>query len=212
MNCVICPTVTAFDKSTYTQQVKVAASISKRIHIDVMDGEFTPTKSPDLSQIWWPHESKADIHLMFKDPMDELDKLLELKPRLVVIHAEAALHHMHFAGELHKAGIKTGLAALQNTSIESIEFLLPSFDHILVFSGDLGRHGGTADLSLLDKVKRIKEFHPDVEIGWDGGINEQNIQQLKNGGVDVFNVGGFIQENINPEEAYAKLKKLIDHK
>ena len=32
----------------------------------------------------------------------------------------------------------------------------------------------------------------DLEFGWDGGITDQNVAVLVNGGVDVLNVGGFI--------------------
>jgi len=85
-----------------------------------------------------------------------------------------------------------------------------SFDHVLVFSGNLGRHGGEADLGLLEKVRQIKAHHPEVEIGWDGGINDQNVKQLVEAGVEVLNVGGYIQKADDPEHAYATLKRVIE--
>ena len=65
------------------------------------------------------------------------------------------------------------------------------------------------DLGLLDKVQKTAEHHPDVEIAWDGGISDQNAKQLVNGGVDVLNVGGFIQKSENPKDAYDKLLSVI---
>jgi len=209
MQTAICPTITAFDPHEFRHQMEVASSLSKRLHIDVMDGDFTPTKSPALEQIWWPHTVQADLHLMYKKPMDELEKIIKIQPELVIIHAEAEVHHMHFAGELHKNGIKAGLAILQSTQIEKIQDIMHSFDHILIFSGDLGRHGGKADLTLIDKVKKVREIYDDVEIGWDGGINEQVAEQLVAGGVDVLNIGGYVQDSDNPQNAYARIKKLI---
>ena len=82
------------------------------------------------------------------------------------------------------------------------------YDHVLIFSGDLGKHGGVADLSLLEKVNKIKALHPGAEIGWDGGINDTNAAKLIDGGVSVLNVGGFIQKSQKPDEAYAKLKSI----
>jgi ribulose-phosphate 3-epimerase len=184
---------------------------AKRVHIDVMDGEFTPEASPDLNQVWWPHEFTADIHLMYQRPMEHLAKLIELRPHLVIIHNEADVHHMHFAAELHKAGIKAGLALLQDTPVEWAYQIMHSFDHVLVFSGHLGYHGGAADFNLLDKVRKIHEHHPDAEIGWDGGINEHNALKLSENGVDVLNVGGFLQRNELPAEAYATLETIIKH-
>src|SRR5690606_44954 len=104
---VICPTVTAFEPHEYRAQMERAAGLAKRIHIDLMDGEFAPSVSPPLAQVWWPHGIKADIHLMYQRPMEQLNQLIKLKPHMVIVHNEAHVHHMHFAAELHGHGIKT---------------------------------------------------------------------------------------------------------
>lgn len=162
---VICPTVTAFDMPTYNEQLRRIAGFAERVHIDCMDGDFAPTVSPPLDKVWWPHELTVDLHLMYRRPMDHLERLLHLKPHMVIVHNEADVHHMHFAAELHRHGIKTGLAVLQDTSIEWAYQIMHSFDHVLVFSGNLGHHGGEADLGLLDKVAKVRDHHPEVEIG-----------------------------------------------
>lgn len=202
---VICPTVTAFDPHAYREQVERIAGFTTRVHLDLMDGEFAPSKSPELEQIWWPHTMQADVHLMYKRPMDYLEQLIKLNPRMVIIHNEADVHHMQFAGELHKENILVGLAVLQDTPIEHAYQIMHSFDQVLVFSGNLGYHGGETDLGLLDKVQKIKEHHPEAEIAWDGGISDKNAKQLIDGGVDVLNVGGFIQKSEKPKDAYDKL-------
>jgi ribulose-phosphate 3-epimerase len=207
---VICPTVTAYDVHEYRAQMERIKPFAERVHIDLMDGEFAPTKSPDLDKIWWPPDLIADIHLMYQRPMDHLDQLVKLRPHLVVIHNEAEVHHMDFAAKLHKEGINAGLAILRDTPVEYAYQIMHSFDHVLVFSGNLGHHGGEADLGLLDKVREIREHYPEVEISWDGGINDQNAGQLVEAGVDVLNVGGFIQKSEDPQAAYAKLKAIIE--
>lgn len=206
---VVCPTVTAFEPHGYREQMERAAKFAERIHIDLMDGEFAPTQSPDLLQIWWPHNVIADIHLMYQRPMDHLQQLIKLKPHMVIIHNEVEVHHMHFAAELHRHDIKTGLAVLAETPIEWTEQIMHSFDQVLIFSGDLGHHGGEADLGLLEKVKFVKKHHPEAEIAWDGGINDQNAKQLTEAGVDVLNVGEFVQKSETPKFAYDKLVSVI---
>ena len=209
---VVCPTVTAFDPHEYRAQMERVGSFTNRVHIDLMDGQFAPSVSPKLEEIWWPHHVQADIHLMYKRPMDFLDQLIKLNPRMVIIHNEADVHHMHFAGEMHKAGILTGLAVLQDTPIEHAFQIMHSFDQVLIFSGHLGYHGGELDLGLLDKVQKTREHHPEVEVAWDGGINDQNAQELVDGGVDVLNVGGYIQNSDKPQAAYDKLSLVISKK
>jgi ribulose-phosphate 3-epimerase len=206
---VICPTVTAFDGSGYQTQIARLKPFAERVHIDMMDGEFAPTVSPPLKDIWWPHEWKVDLHLMYQRPMDHLEQIIRHKPELVIVHNEAHVHHMHFAAELHKAGIKVGLAILQETPIEWAYQIMHSFDHVLVFSGKLGHHGGEADLGLIDKVKKIQEHHPEAEIGWDGGVNDYNAPLLDEAGVDVLNAGGFVQGAKDPEAAYKTLLESV---
>lgn len=202
---VICPTVTANDPHEFRLQMERIATFSSRIHVDLMDGDFAPTVSPTLKQIWWPHSVQADIHLMYRRPMDHIEQLIKLRPHMVIIHNEADVHHMHFAGELHKEGIKVGLAILQDTPVEHAYQIMHSFDQVLVFSGHLGYHGGKADLNLLAKVKSISHHHPDAEIAWDGGISDENAKQLVTAGVDVLNVGGYIQRAEDPAEKYGLL-------
>ena len=204
----IVPTVTACDEYEYNQQLKVLKPFAPLVHIDLMDGVFAPSQSPDLSHIWWPHEMAADIHIMYQNPMDYIDQLIALKPRMVVIHNEANVHHMDFAARLHAADIEAGLALLHDTPVEWAYQIMHSFDHVLIFSGNLGYQGGTADLGCLDKVAKVRAHHPDVEIGWDGGINHLNAQLLIDGGVDVLNVGGYIKNSVNPAGAFAELVAL----
>ncbi|MGC1176512.1 MAG: hypothetical protein WA843_00415 [Candidatus Saccharimonadales bacterium] len=207
----ICPTITAYDTHEYRAQMERVKPFAERVHIDLMDGEFAPTKSPGLDTIWWPPELTADIHLMYQRPMDYIEQLIELRPHLVIIHNEAEVHHMDFAARLHQHGIKAGLALLQDTPVEYAYQIMHSFDHILVFSGHLGYHGGEADLDLLDKVRDIRKHHPEAEIGWDGGINDRNVSELVKAGVDVLNVGGFIQKAEDAGAAYRKLASSLSN-
>lgn len=201
---IVCPTVTAYDAHEYREQIE-RIGFADRIHIDLMDGVFAPTTSIFLDAVWWPRHVVADVHLMAQQPMEVISHLIKLAPHMVIIHAEAEVDHMLFCAELHKHDIKTGVAVLQHTSVSDVERIIHSFDHVLVFSGHLGYHGGEADLQLLEKVKDIRYHHPEVEIGWDGGINDHNARQLLNAGVDVLNVGGFIQKSNDPKTAYDTL-------
>lgn len=209
---VICPTVTAFDAHDYRQQVERVADFAERIHLDLMDGVFTKTKSPKLDQVWWPHGIRADLHLMYQRPDLYLEQIIHLEPQLVIIHAEAEGNFGSFADRLHQADIRVGVALLESTEAELIRPALNNIDHVLIFSGSLGRFGGEAHLKLLGKILKLKQWKPSIEIGWDGGVNDKNARQLMKGQVDVLNVGGFIQRSSDPAAAYAKLVAEIEIK
>lgn len=206
---VICPTVTAYDTHEYRAQMELIGKFAKRIHIDLMDGVFAPTVSPPLETVWWPEGIVADIHVMYQKPAPYLEQLVKLKPHLVVIQYEAELDHAAFAAGLQASGIKAGLGLLQTTLIEEAAPVIAKFDHVMVFSGNLGHHGSTADLKMLGKVHILRERFPNMEIAWDGGINDENVRQLVENGVEVLNVGGFIHKAPDPQEAYAKLETVI---
>jgi ribulose-phosphate 3-epimerase len=207
---VICPTVTAYDTHEYRRQLELVEKFAGRVHIDLMDGQFTPNVSPDLAHVWWPDNVTIDVHLMYQNPGNYIDQLIKLKPNLVVIHIEASGDHRGLANKLQAAGIKAGIAILQQTSVEVAEELLPDFDHAMVYSGNLGEHGGTADLGLLDKVRELRDKFSSIEISWDGGINDQNAKQLAEAGVDVLNVGGFIHNADDPAAAYKNLTNILE--
>lgn len=207
---IVCPTVTcqSDDLHDYRKQME-KVEFAERIQIDLMDGEFTPTKSPDIDDIWFLEDKIIDLHLMYKNPADVLNQVLDLKPSLLIVHAEADVDIPTLAGALNQSGIKLGVALLQQTKVTDILDYLEYIDHVLIFSGDLGRFGGSADLSLMSKITQLKQYKPNVEIGWDGGINDSNIIELQNGGVDVLNVGGFIQNAEDPIANYEKLTNLL---
>lgn len=206
---VICPTVLATEPHEYREQFERIQSFAPRIQIDVVDGDFAPVKTVGLERLWWNNGDKIDIHLMYRNPIGFLLELVRLSPHLVIVHAEANGSFYEIAQELHMHDIKTGVALLKETPAAVLEPALEVIDHVLIFSGELGHFGGSADLSLLDKVKALKAMKPELEIGWDGGINDTNIAQLAQGGVDVLNVGGFIQQAEVPKEAFDKLQELL---
>ncbi|MDB5185883.1 MAG: rpe, Ribulose-phosphate 3-epimerase [Candidatus Saccharibacteria bacterium] len=206
---IICPTVLAVEPHEFREQMERIQGFAERIQIDLMDGEFTTSKSVELSQIWWPKEIKVDLHLMYETPYEHIDLLKELNPNIVIVHAEADGNFVEFAHELHASGIKVGVALLQHTPVSVIAPAAKHIDHVLIFSGNLGHFGGEADLGLLRKVAEIRALKEDIEIGWDGGINDKNALALAHEGVDVLNIGGFIQKADEPKQAYATLKLLV---
>lgn len=207
---VICPTVLAKDREEYHGQMARVAGFAERIQIDLTDGRFakTPTLRPENA--WWPVGVKADFHLMYKQPGQAVEVILEHRPNLIIVHAESNGRFMELADRLHDLGIMVGVALLPQTPARTIAPALAHIDHVLIFSGDLGNFGGHANLSLLQKADELKTQKPELEIGWDGGVNEQNTAGLIAGGVDVLNVGGFLQTAPEPEKAFRRLARIAE--
>lgn len=202
---IICPTLLAGEPHEYREQVERIRPFATRVQVDLMDGVFTETRSINPIQAWWPDEVIADIHLMFEDPVSQIETLISLQPNMVIIHNEAAGNLLGMIEHLQKFKIKTGVALLKETTPEDAHALIQTVDHVLLFSGELGRFGGKADMKMLEKVAGVKAINPNVEIGWDGGANIENVKQLHGSGIDVINVGGAIQHAPDAQAAYDKL-------
>jgi ribulose-phosphate 3-epimerase len=208
MAATICPTVLASTPEEYRHQMERLANFAVRVHIDLADGIFAPTKTIGIDEVWWPGGMRADLHVMYDDPFKHAAMFIDLQPQLVIVHAEANGDFVQFADLAHRHGIEVGVALKHETSPDAIAAALQYVDHVLIFSGNLGHFGGQADQRLLSKVLHLKQLKPMLEIGWDGGINDQNASLLAAGGVDVLNTGGFIQHAPNPRAAYEKLETL----
>lgn len=205
----ICPSVTARDANEYKNQMERIARFAPRVHIDVADGVFTPVKLLSIDQVWWPGGVRADLHVMYQRPFEHYKTYLSLGPQMVIVHAEADGRFVPFAELMHRHGVEVGVALKPESPVELIRPALPWIDHVLIFSGNLGHFGGQADLSLIDKARLLRRLKPQLEIGWDGGINNDNAQSLARGGIDVLNVGGYIQHAADPRMAYGTLARAV---
>lgn len=205
----IAPSIMASHLDAYAEQVEHVSSFAHRLHIDIADGIFAPNKTVGASDIWWPGGLLADVHVMYRRPIEVLDTLIALRPQLVIMHAEAEGDFMILAKRLHYHGIQAGVALLPGTSVSEISDAIELVDHVLVFGGDLGHYAGQADLAQLAKVAEVRSMSSRIEISWDGGVTDQNIKQIADAGVDVIVSGGFLHKAPSARDAYDTLKKAL---
>jgi ribulose-phosphate 3-epimerase len=212
MSAVIAPTITAYDLHEYREQMERVKNFSTRLHVDLMDGVFAPTKSPDIDKLWLPKGPQCDVHIMFQHPDRQIKKVLALGPSLIIIQAEADKESVRACIRgLKKTKVKVGVSLLAATKTNDLEVrsIIHQADYVLIFSGNLGFHGGQADLSLLSKIPEVRAINPTCEIAWDGGVSIENAKALADAGITVLNTGGAVQKATDPEYAYRKLSALV---
>jgi ribulose-phosphate 3-epimerase len=209
MSSVIAPAILAENAQQYKEQVDRITGFAERVHIDLTDGEFAPTVTIGIPELWAPEGWTIDIHAMVNKLDEYVPKLITLRPHLIIIHAEAKGDVLGALKEIKRSGIMAGLALLRPTVPQTIEELIKEAEHVLIFSGELGKFGGTASLIQLEKIRLVKMINPNVEIGWDGGVMVDNAYSLVQGGVNILNVGGTIQKATDPPAMFAKLQQEI---
>lgn len=206
----IAPTIMAETVDDLASSLEKIKPFAARVHYDISDGEFAPRFLLDPTQLYWEQGWQVDIHAMVNRPSDYLPNLIAIKPDLVIIHAEIKEDIVAHLNTLKQAGIRAGLALLKPTVPSTVAEAIKIADHVMIFSGDLGKFGGTASMMQLEKVRLVKAINPKVEIGWDGGINVDNAYTISKGGVDVLNVGGAISQASDPIAVYQKLVSEIN--
>lgn len=203
----IVPAITVETLDQYRAETERIGAFARRVHVDISDGEFAPTFLLGESSLYWPEGWEVDVHAMVMRPSEHLAAILQLKPSLVIFHAESQENLLPLFAQLREAGVKAGVALLKTTVPATIEDVIKDADHVMIFSGELGYHGGTASMMQLEKVRLVKKIKPEVEVGWDGGVNIENAYTLTQGGVDVLNAGGVIANSENPTDTYNQLVK-----
>lgn len=206
----IAPCILAETPDEYKAHIERLHGFAQRVHIDISDGEFAPNFTINTAQVWWPQEWKVDIHAMVARPSEHLETLIALKPHMIIFHVEAKEDVVSILQHIKKFDIKAGLALLKPTVPSTVAPAIEMADHVMIFSGELGKYGGTASLMQLEKIRLIRAIKQDVEIGWDGGVNIENAYNLAQGGVDVLNVGGTLAKADDPESVYDTLVSEIN--
>lgn len=202
---VIVPTITTDNPEVFVQNLQTFSSFTKRVQVDVSDGSFAPSTTVPLQGMTVPEGLTVDLHLMSARPSEHLPEILALKPSLCILHAEADDDLASVFQRLKDAGIKVGVALVKTTFPGRVNELLAQADHALIFAGELGRQGGTADMMQIEKIPLIKALKSPIEIGWDGGASLSNIRAIAHAGAEVVNVGSAITNADDPAEMYQAL-------
>jgi ribulose-phosphate 3-epimerase len=206
----VAPTINAFTPEDYARRINNVKPFAKRLHIDVGDGVFTDVRTVGLSQAYDIDGVPFDLHLMMTHPESQLENICALGPQLVITHFEAPFNHEEFFKELRSVDVKVGLAINIETTVEQVRDILPTIDHLLVFTGELGHNGGEFRADCLEKIGQARAINAELEIAVDGGLDQQTARQAVEAGADLLDVGSFIQEADDPEIAYVAIQAIAE--
>lgn len=213
---IIAPTITTNDPAVYARRLEDFLTFAPRIQIDITDGQFAPSQTINLNQVYWPpadkRECKIDLHLMLQRPIDWLDQIVAVVPDKVVLHAEsddAEQMLPRIYEHLKRFGMQVGVALLPETQPADVADIIRVVDSVLIFGGHLGYQGGVADLTQLGKIPAIQQINSTVTIEWDGGANLSNVSQIAAAGVDQINIGSAISGASDPAAAYRQLVEVV---
>ena len=139
---LVAPSLLSADFLNLGQEVEaICATRCDYLHIDVMDGHFVPNLTIGplvVEKIAKIATKPLDIHLMTRNSEFFVNLFAPLKPAFLSVHIEEVCHLDRLIEEIKSQGIKAGVVLNPHTSLDSLRYILPKLDLVLLMSVNPG--------------------------------------------------------------------------
>lgn len=189
----------------------------KMLHIDILDGYFSPSMPLGLDTVRQLREKTEiffDCHVMVKEQDYFIDELLDIGVEQIIFHAETQPHIDGMLNRIHARGVKAGVALKPATPLSVLEYVLEKCDTVLLMLINPGYAfvKGEKQVSYADKkVKALRQMiderNLNVKIEIDGRISQHNIQAYGTD-VDFYVIGSTCVKKENLASDFKKLNNL----
>jgi len=186
------------------------------VHVDVMDGHFVPNISfgaAVMKSLEGKTQMPFDVHLMIENPDNYLEDFVTDNTAYITVHQEACPHLNRTIQHIKSLGVKAGVSINPATTLATLDFILDDVDMVLVMSVNPGFGGQKFIPSALEKIRELAEIRRaeelDFEIEIDGGVNQDNVQEIASAGTDIIVAGSAVFKTADIEDTTKQFVKKI---
>src|SRR5699024_9436466 len=105
---------------------EIEASGIDTLHIDVIDGHFSPSMPLGLDTIKQLRKitnMNFDVHVMTRNNKFFIQELIDIGVQQITFHIESSMHIDRNINLIKKNGIKAGVALNPDTSLSSLDYI-----------------------------------------------------------------------------------------
>ena len=192
---IISASIQAANQLNIIKDIHKHESKFDQIHVDITDGHFTDNISMSFQHIKEVKKQtnyKVDVQLMVEDNVKLAPLAFEYGADLVCVHSEST--KLDDFIKLSKIYENLGVATLPDTDNESINDYLHYSKAVLLLAVNPGFSNQGQAINLIDKVKSFHNLYPNFngDLIADGGIKNEDLDNLKINNVDIAVQGGAI--------------------
>ncbi len=206
----IAPSILASDFSRLGEEIRAVVDAgADMIHVDVMDGHFTPNITigpPVVSKLRSVCEVPLDVHLMITDPELFVEDFANAGADIISFHVEAAKHPHRLISRIKDLGCEAGIVLNPGTPEDAIEYLADMVDMVLVMTVNPGFGGQAFIPEMIEKIVNIRAMIGDRDLEVDGGIDEKTAAAVIDAGANVLVAGNYIYTSPSYLEAIESLR------
>ena len=211
----ILPSILSADFANLERDIKELENIGiDMFHIDVMDGNFVPNISfgfPIIEAIRPKTDKVFDCHLMIANPENYVEQFCKAGCDMVSFHIEATNHADRLIQVIKDNGKKAGIVLNPQPPIESIKYLLPKLDYVLIMTVNPGFGGQKFIPEMLEKIEELAKLREEKNYNFlievDGGVNVETSKACRDKGADLLVCGSFLFGASDKEKTLGELLK-----
>lgn len=203
------------------EKVSLVKDYVEYVQVDITDGKFT-------HNITWPYtgdngeytqlvteerglpfweEVDYEFHLMIEKPEETVADWIKIGASRIIVQIESTEKMQEIIDQCKAASVEVGIALKPSTNNELLTPFIEHIDCVQCMGNDeLGRHGAPLDLSVIEKIKTLREEYSDITIAIDIGVHQETTDGLIDAGADVLVAGSAIFDAENIAEAIEDLK------